>query len=283
MQTSKVKDITPELASQFLKFNKINRPLREAAIEQYALDMRKGHWVLNHQGIAFDTKGNLVDGQHRLHAIIMAGLTIKMLVTTGMEERLSRNGVQVAVMDTVDRGRTRKLGDQLVLRHGCTNGRLTASVLQTIASIITEGNRQALSVPSAVAIWALYKSEVDFVISNMSREIGMRGASVLGGCAFAIKGVPEKCQEFYQLLTSGEGLYKTGATAPIYAVRKFIQTKTGGNGTERWRLVCSVLNAAKHFVDGYQLTQIKHTKLGVEYFMNHQKSAVAKVLEIVTL
>jgi len=34
----------------------------------FAEAMRRGEWMVTHQGIAFDTQGVLVDGQHRLAA-----------------------------------------------------------------------------------------------------------------------------------------------------------------------------------------------------------------------
>ncbi len=121
--------------------------------------MRKGHWAVTHQGIAFDTNGNLIDGQHRLEAIRISGVSVKIMVTTGVPEVASSNGLSVFSMDAVDRGKLRSVGDQLVLRHGCTNGNVTAGVCQQIALICNSGNYVKLSVPSAVSILDIYKNE----------------------------------------------------------------------------------------------------------------------------
>lgn len=78
--------ITPEIAQQYLALNiDHNRNLNQDRIIKYARDMRDGKWALNHQGIAFDVNGRLVDGQHRLHAIITAGVPVAMMVATGVE------------------------------------------------------------------------------------------------------------------------------------------------------------------------------------------------------
>jgi site-specific recombinase XerD len=52
----KVETITPEWAIDVLeKHNPRNRKVSENTVQAYATDMRNGRWVLNHQGIAFDT------------------------------------------------------------------------------------------------------------------------------------------------------------------------------------------------------------------------------------
>ncbi len=75
--------ISPELAAEWLSKNTFNRTLSRRSVDTYAADMRAGAWELTHQGIAFGADGVLVDGQHRLHAIVKAGVTIKMMVTWG--------------------------------------------------------------------------------------------------------------------------------------------------------------------------------------------------------
>jgi|694.fasta_scaffold64964_5 hypothetical protein len=82
-QSTQIEVITPRIARSYLELNHNNRPLRKSHIKSLAFDMVNGDWQVTHQGIAFDTNGTLIDGQHRLHAIIEAGVPIKMLVTTG--------------------------------------------------------------------------------------------------------------------------------------------------------------------------------------------------------
>lgn len=104
-----------------------NRPLNLRKINQYALDMLRGDWKLTHQGIAFDKKGALKDGQHRLLAIIQAAeegamdgetkvpakprIKIQMAVTFGLDNN---------TFDTIDTGYTRNAGQVLAIA-GYTN------------------------------------------------------------------------------------------------------------------------------------------------------------------
>jgi hypothetical protein len=83
---SRVLSITPNMAKVMLDKNmKNNRRLNHNTVKRYACIMKAGGWNLTHQGIAFDTLGQLIDGQHRLEAIVMANVPIKMMATYGVE------------------------------------------------------------------------------------------------------------------------------------------------------------------------------------------------------
>ena len=48
--------------------------------------MRNGDFHTTHQGICFSETGDLIDGQHRLLAIVEAGLAVEIMVTRGMPD-----------------------------------------------------------------------------------------------------------------------------------------------------------------------------------------------------
>ena len=53
-------------------------------VNEYIAQMRKGLWVLNGETVCFDANGALMDGHHRLLAIIESGITIEVLVVRGV-------------------------------------------------------------------------------------------------------------------------------------------------------------------------------------------------------
>ena len=73
-------DVTPELAESWLAGTDVCRPVLNRHVEKFAAEMTAGRWRLTHQGIAFDTEGKLIDGRHRLLAVIRSGATVPMLV-----------------------------------------------------------------------------------------------------------------------------------------------------------------------------------------------------------
>jgi hypothetical protein len=120
--TAVVIDVTPELARVWLRSNTHNRKLRERAVADYARDMAAGHWNLNGEAIKFSTDGQILDGQHRLSAVIESDATVQMLVVVGLPPE---------VQETMDTGRKRTTGDVMGLR-GETNAHTLASILRRV-------------------------------------------------------------------------------------------------------------------------------------------------------
>lgn len=127
--------LTPELAEKWLAQNTHNRNLRERAVMAYARDMEAGNWAENGESIKFADGdvtliggrdplhgGALLDGQHRLQAIALSGVTVKMLVVTGLKN---------AAQETMDDGRKRTLADALHLR-GEANATILGSILRRV-------------------------------------------------------------------------------------------------------------------------------------------------------
>lgn len=81
MKTIKVL-VTPEIAGYYLSKNTSNRHARQDTVTYLANLITRGEWKLTHQGICINKDGVLVDGQHRLLAVVKAGIPVEMLVTT---------------------------------------------------------------------------------------------------------------------------------------------------------------------------------------------------------
>lgn len=81
-----VTTIDPVVARSMLSKNGKNRRVSQRHIDRLAAEMSGGHWVLNGQTISFSKEGLLLDGQHRLHAVVKSGVTIPMTVVYGVED-----------------------------------------------------------------------------------------------------------------------------------------------------------------------------------------------------
>lgn len=77
--------ITPKLASQLLAHNDENRTYRPTWAEAFAQDMRDGKWTLTPQTIAIGKSKRVLDGQHRLNAVILSGKSVWMMVAYDVE------------------------------------------------------------------------------------------------------------------------------------------------------------------------------------------------------
>ena len=125
--------ITPDKAMQYLKTIESNRPVSRVFVRSYADTMRKGKWLLNGVPIIFDNEGHLIDGQHRLHAVIEADIPVKFDVA---------RGASPDAFTTYDCGRHRNLS-QLIAMQGVKNYTLTAAIVASNRSLVTTGRLQA--------------------------------------------------------------------------------------------------------------------------------------------
>ncbi|MBQ1777739.1 MAG: hypothetical protein IIZ93_06210 [Acidaminococcaceae bacterium] len=72
--------ITPEMAADLLEKNHYNRPINKIKVARIINDIKTGNFELTHQPIGIDEDGVLVDGQHRLTAIVECGIPVDMFV-----------------------------------------------------------------------------------------------------------------------------------------------------------------------------------------------------------
>lgn len=114
--------ITPRIAAEWLKLNTSNRNLRDSTVTKYARDIREGRWSKNGDSIRFSKTSKLLDGQHRLNAIIEAGIAVEMLVIAGLDDETQA---------TMDIGARRSAGDALKL-DGINGGKNIAAVIRKI-------------------------------------------------------------------------------------------------------------------------------------------------------
>lgn len=116
--TVEVVDVTPELAAEWLRLNTDNfRLMCNKTISKYAAEMTLGNWHLNGETIKFDGY-KVLDGQHRLHAVVNTGVTVKCVVVRNLK---------TSCASTIDRGKKRTLA-QWLSHEGVKNTSLVAAM-----------------------------------------------------------------------------------------------------------------------------------------------------------
>jgi len=98
--------ITPELATTWLRANRNNRPVRRRHVSFLASEILAGHWQMNGQAIIISDDEQVLDGQHRLLAIIEAGRQVQSMIVFGISKEAFK---------TIDTGAVRTPADALSL------------------------------------------------------------------------------------------------------------------------------------------------------------------------
>lgn len=140
--------IAPPVAKSILDYrNKVNRPISMLHAKNLARNMTNGTWRFNGDTIRFAENGMLIDGQHRMMAIVMSGMTLPFLVMRGFKmdviktidqeiktrsltDLLAMDGVKnvLNISSTVKKYVTLKMGNTIVHTLGSTSGSVASTV-----------------------------------------------------------------------------------------------------------------------------------------------------------
>lgn len=218
--TIKEVTITPEIASKLLENNDINRSLSQDRVSRYARDMKAGNWKLTSQGISLNKSGKLIDGQHRLYAVIKSGATIKSLVFYDCEDETILN---------YDSGMARTFGDYLHI-SGVDHSKITAGVVAQIMRKTDDSPRYSRASQNELnAFYAANKSDVDATVrfaynTYHSAPIKLMKPSEIGFLFWTL-GRTQQVADFIFLVISGVGIFPD--TSALQIRRVLEQVKTG--------------------------------------------------------
>jgi len=198
--------ITPELAKEWLTRNlPTNRRLSDRSVLQLEHAITKGQWRVTGDSIKFDANDALIDGQHRLRAVIRAGRPIESRVVWG---------VSSDSFDAIDRGRIRTPAAILGIRGEKNTAHLAAAlrILYCYRAGAMHEMYQAKDIVTPQDLEDLLEKEGGM---RESVRAGMRAKDILspGSAAFLHYIFSQQdqglCKVFFDRLVDGEELKKT--------------------------------------------------------------------------
>jgi hypothetical protein len=214
--TYEIVEITPEFAAELLgEHNTHNRNIRRRVVAAYATDMAAGKWRETGEGIKRSHDGTLLDGQHRLSAIVESGVTVRMLVVGNLPPQ---------AQEAVDGGAKRKFSDILHLR-GEQNYNLLGAVVRR-AWYWKAGLRGSTGnyTPTSSQLLDVLDEHPE-VRASATAAAGVRhsvpiAGSILGLCHWLFSNIDaDDCNFFFERLTDGVNL---AADHPIHVLRRTV-------------------------------------------------------------
>ena len=215
MKTS-VTEVTPEQASYWLSRNTNNRSVSSKTVELYAREMRSGRWRLTHQGVAIYDDGVLADGQHRLEAIVKSGVTVPMLITTGVPKG-SATGI--------DAHRARSVSD--IVKISGNADWLTNKMIQTLREVYSI---RKVGADEAVALAEPIKDSLIYVDSLFNLKVKGVTAALRAAVTLAhLHGEDEqRLAEFVSMFYSG--LVTSEEDSAVIKLRDHMTQRDGKRG-----------------------------------------------------
>lgn len=211
MQTSTIR-ITPAKAKLYLDQNKGNRPLQKRHILFLASEIEKGNWKCNGESIKIGKDKQIIDGQHRLTAIVKANKPITTVVMTGLDP---------TVFDTIDTGKNRSPGDTYALM-GEKNVKPLAALIKNLHRYYMHDWKRPPRISNSefeklIGRWP----DARTIVNNYAlKSPGLLNLRIIHFCYYVFKKKnKEQALDFMTKLCNGTDL---PARSPIMAVRNKI-------------------------------------------------------------
>lgn len=244
------RQVTPKMAERWLaKNHPRNRKISSKLVDTFAEDMSAGNWRLTHQGICFDGDGQLIDGQHRLSAVVKSGKTIALVVAVN-------DGAQIN--DPIDRSRARSISYLTGYRAP------EIAACKVLRSFEDGGNYWRAMTASGVT--AVLQRHVDAfqALSELPGRSKITGG-ILGALVWAYPVIgDERAKEFALGLDPEQS--KRGT--PSHALRAWLATQN------RWpiEVALATATALMRLDTGKDLSNILSDESGYRYFANKRRA-----------
>lgn len=223
LKTRKVQ-VTPELAAQWLKTNQENRNLSDEWIRKLSRDMTNNDFPNVGETLKFDTNGHLIDGQHRLKAVILSGKTVEFFVV----ENIPRD-----YRYRMDQVRVRKPSDALTMEHHVPNSQMAVATVRIILMWQIEVIKSQTFTPTNQEI-------IEFTVANKDRigeavRYGMNLRGEIGALPSPTAALyfltyeidAAEALQFWESVKTGEGLHKGDPELTLRAAIGRLQVKGG--------------------------------------------------------
>jgi len=237
--------ITPGAALAMLELNLYNRSVCDERVSEFARLIDSDRFLLTHQGIALAVDGSVLDGQHRLWAIVKAGKAVWIRVTRGLPRD---------VRWAVDIGRPRKVADEIDILNAKRCGETTkdGNKLQAMASVLAsfvEGFFASTLVDTMKIVDTL-RPGMEFVLDAGTHR-KLTTAPVRAAVALAHKAHPALVESFYRSYISGAGLDQG---SPIMALRN-LALLGGGGARSDWTRKRKLFQCTLRCIEAYLLDE----------------------------
>lgn len=250
---TELKCITPEDAKTLLLLNTNNRPLIDSYVDKLAKDMTEGRWIQNGDTIRISNTGVLLDGQHRLAAIVKSGVDQTYLVASD----LANDAFAVT-----DNGKPRTTGH--VLAHEGIPHYNAVAAASMLAACWEKHGDPAPSPhkrPSRTELmgWIYANDSIIESVGCVSRKKWCRrfiGQGASGFCLWAFRlDDQDKSDDFFSALDEGSYLFPS---SPILHLRERLIAEKGSRyKAPKRNTLALVFKAYKAFRDNREMKLLR--------------------------
>lgn len=244
--------ITPESAAEYLKKNVYNRRLDQATVKYYQDMMLNNRWYLNGESIKFSTDGTLLDGQHRLEAVIKSGKAIETFVIRNLDKK---------TFVTIDAGKSRKPPDFLKAMGKIGNLAKLSSAARISMNFSENGEyieKKSKVPPESLLDFIEKNKPLEFIVEQTnSKAIDICPKSIAIAMRYIFSLVDKNAaDDFFDKLISGADLH---VGSPILVLRtRLTNLKVRHGQSSRREIVSCFVSAFNSFREGRGIKSLKY-------------------------
>lgn len=243
--------VTPQIAEGFLANTpEFQRSLNNNLVNSYADEMKAGRWQETGDTIKIDDEGKLLDGQHRLHAIIASGKQQWMVLAKGIEPE---------AFSSIDIGRKRTPGDMFSIA-GYSQAIGTAAVTRMLVSCEYSHRSGVVSIrkptPEQMLQYAAkHKKEVELAVEIYCgiRKYATSAASIAAALAYLHRYAPEEAAAFTAKIVDGADLKQK---TPALVLRNHLMEQDGAGHSISCRRIAEVVVMFGAYVRGMETSKM---------------------------
>lgn len=250
------------------------RNIRDRYVNKLANDSRAGKWLASPQTVAFNVDGMIIDGRHRLSAIVKSGVPAILNVSRGWP---STTGDGMNTIDVIDQGCMRNVGQQLAIGHNKENGKILATTARAIAMLCCESHNPNLTVYQTLRIVEIYERSIETIYA-MTTNMSNRRAYFYAPIAFLHASNPDDALRFAKRVFSLDDLT---ANSPEKALLKYQadHTKCHGGG-DKLKLSQVVVAAMYHAQFGRKVKNLMPSSQSTDWLFSLQPKNYREVQQI---
>ena len=209
--------IGPKEALKLLEGNDANRGIKKVHLEWLRLQMNEDKWrPQTGESIKISKTGKLIDGQHRLNAIVKSGKTYEFLVVTDLEDE---------VYTVIDSGVSRTGGDALHVL-GVSSAYSLSAIIRAYSSLELkdfDGGKNVKRINSEDIVnmyktnpvqWEALNNKAGNLYVSFHRTLTQK--FIGSWYKYLSERAPEKAEEFFSKLCLGVNIKTTIDSVGVY-------------------------------------------------------------------
>lgn len=268
--------VTPEMAIEMLDTVKvegdkrIQRNVQAQRVERYASDMSQGQWPFTGDPVRFSDDGHLIDGQHRLLAIVESEEPQPMLLIQGLAFSLMQQldiGARRTFVSYLQMYKVKNPGDVSALAGMLWHWKTGKFGYRGLARV---AEPHALNTdPTHAELWALYRRfpTIDQAVLRAREVYGQTNKFTVKrsqlGMLYVLFGEVDvyKRDAFFAELVRAETPIDVGPGYPITTLRdrwgrQGASAMQQARSLERWAWVSFIIKTWNAWYDGQRLTTL---------------------------